>query len=278
MSIVDAFASVASGLSTWPIPKGSPGVYATLGSVGTCEAQAFFLQASIAGPLYYFMISVSFLLRVRYGMSEKQVGKRAEPVMHAIAIVFGLGSSFLCIALGLFNDSTLWCWINSSPKGCDQSYKNNGITNCERGDNAEIYRWAIFYGPLWAAIVATMVVMTLLVRTVRAQENRLAKYQFASSRGVLAQTQQIQDRQRNRQSRRATNTALRYVAVFYVTWVFATVNRLLELIIGHSYFWLGVLSAVFVPLQGFFNFLVFIYPRYLKWKKLRSKNEASPPS
>eukprot|EP00571_Detonula_confervacea_P004530 CAMPEP_0172327360 /NCGR_PEP_ID=MMETSP1058-20130122/59343_1 /TAXON_ID=83371 /ORGANISM="Detonula confervacea, Strain CCMP 353" /LENGTH=387 /DNA_ID=CAMNT_0013044389 /DNA_START=120 /DNA_END=1283 /DNA_ORIENTATION=+ len=273
MCTFDAFSSLALGLSTWPIPKGSAGVYAPLGTVRTCEAQAFFIQANIASPLYNFMLSLYFLLQVRYGMSEKQIGKRAEPVMHAITIVFGLGSSFLCIALGLFNDSTLWCWINSSPKGCDQSYENNGITNCERGDNAEIYRWAIFFAPLWAAIVGTMVVMTLLVLAVRSQENKLAKYQFMPRNSTL-QRQQKQDRRQHQQSHRVTNQALRFVAVFYVTWAFATVNRLLQLIIGHSYFWLMVLHTVFVPLQGFFNFLVFIYPRYLKWKKLRSQDNS----
>ena len=107
MCTFDVFSSLALGLSTWPIPKGSDGVYAPLGTVGTCEAQAFFIQANIASPLYNFMLSLYFLLQVRYGMSEKQIGKYAEPVMHAITIVFGLGSSFLCIALGLFNDSTL---------------------------------------------------------------------------------------------------------------------------------------------------------------------------
>ena len=44
--------------------------------------------------------------------------------------------------------------------------------------------------------------------------------------------------------------ALRFVGVFYLTWAFATVNRLLQLIVGHSYFWLMFLHTVFVPMQG----------------------------
>ena len=172
-----------------------------------------------------------------------------------------------------------WCWINSTPKGCDQSFENNDITNCERGDNAEIYRWAICFAPLWAAVVGTMVVMTLLVLAVRAQENKLGRYRFtvrsAGNDEILQRHQKEDDRQRHQQSRKVTNQALRFFAVFYVTWAFATVNRLLQLIIGHSYFWLMVLHTVFVPLQGFFNFLVFIYPRYLKWKKSRRQNSSS---
>ena len=57
MCIFDIFASVALGLSTWPIPVGSAGVYAPLGNTQTCSAQAFFIQANIASPLYNFMLS-----------------------------------------------------------------------------------------------------------------------------------------------------------------------------------------------------------------------------
>ena len=85
MCIFDTFSSIALGLSTWPIPAGSTGVYAPLGNVQTCSAQAvsmymcivlmcelwcikliylffcwvcqFFIQANIASPIYNFMLS-----------------------------------------------------------------------------------------------------------------------------------------------------------------------------------------------------------------------------
>ena len=84
------------------------------------------------GDMYICIYFADFLLRVKYGMTETRIGKRAEPIMQIITIVFGLGTSFLCLGLGLFNDSTLWCWINSSPKGCEQSWANGGETTCER--------------------------------------------------------------------------------------------------------------------------------------------------
>ena len=63
MCVFDIFASVALGLSTWPIPEGSPGVYDPKGTVGTCSAQAFFIQANIASPVYNFMwVFVSIIL------------------------------------------------------------------------------------------------------------------------------------------------------------------------------------------------------------------------
>ena len=58
MCIFDIFASIALGLSTWPIPAGTTGVWDPVGTIGTCSAQAFFIQANIASPVYNFMLSI----------------------------------------------------------------------------------------------------------------------------------------------------------------------------------------------------------------------------
>ena len=58
---------------------------------------------------------------------------------------------------------------------------NSHLIQHNRGDNAEIYRWAIFFGPLWACIVGCMIVMIMIFVSVRKQENKLKKYQFTST-------------------------------------------------------------------------------------------------
>ena len=117
-----------------------------------------------------------------------------------------------------------------------------------------------------------------LVRHVRAQEERLGKYQFsrqASMGGNLTQSMRElsrkEDRRRHTQSRKVTGQALRFVGVFYLTWTFATINRIIEQANGQSYFWLMCLHTVFVPLQGFFNYFVFMYPKFKRWRRERRK-------
>ena len=137
--------------------------------------------------------------------------------------------------------------------------------NKNRGDNAEIYRWAIFFGPLWACIVGCMIVMIMIFVSVRKQENKLKKYKFTSTaarRGstesstggdyeeAIRKKKREDDRRRHAQSRQVAWQGLRFVGVFYLTWAFATVNRLLQLSTGHSYFWLMCLHTIFVPMQG----------------------------
>lgn len=293
MCLFDAFSSIALGLSTWPIPAGSPGVYAPLGTTGTCSAQAFFIHANIAGPLYNFCLSAYYLLLVKYGVSESRISRRIEPIMHWSTIVFALGTSFVCLGLGMFNDSSLWCWINAAPKGCEQSHEF-GETTCTRGDNAEIFRWAFFFGPLWAAILGTMVTMFMLWRAVNQQEKKASKWAFAaaasrevSTRSVVStlETQvgrmslvqmrlkRAKSMKKYRKSNMIAWQAFRYVGVFWLTWIFGTANRLLQLILGRSYFGIMALHAFFVPLQGFFNFLVYVYPRYKKWSEARRKRK-----
>jgi len=58
MSFFDGCSSIAFGLSTWPIPVDTEGVYAPKGNIQTCAAQGFWVQASIASPMYNLMLSV----------------------------------------------------------------------------------------------------------------------------------------------------------------------------------------------------------------------------
>ena len=378
MAFFDALSSIALGLSTLPIPSGSSGVYAPMGTQQTCSAQGFFIQANIASPLYNFCLSLYYLLLVRYSISETRIAHRFEPWMHGCTVTFGLGTSFVCLGLGVFNNSNLWCWISALPKGCEQSYNNGGETTCTRGDNAEIFRWAFFFAPLWASIVGSMVAMFMLWKSVRTQEDKVAKWteeyvrssakeelhgcagesmnadkdgagkrengskmvSFSTSviskfRASIAKSSAWSSRasstrssgvpiSRNDEASRsrncgASNTrnnealtsrndgkssalhspsnnslpeiklkrdqskrihrksnmvmwqAFRYVSVFWLTWLFGSINRLLQLA-GRNVFWVMVLHALFVPLQGFLNFLVYKYPIYYRWKEKRRKN------
>ena len=353
MSVVDLLTSICFGLSTRPIPSDSEGVYNPQGNVESCEAQGFIIQAGIASPIYNFMLCLHFLLLVKYSVSEERMRKQIEPLMQGFTLTFALGTASVALGMGLLNDSSLWCWINALPKGCQQTYKiGEDESTCERGDNSEIFRWAFFFAPLWTAILGTMITMGLLYRHVRERELAVARWNFASNTTSISDrsdeprslrssisfsrlpvlgrprepfdsdnalsarttndnSQQLTARQKrfrrknSRKSRQVLNQALRYVAVFYLTWVAGTTNRLLQLVLGRSFFWIMALHAAFTPLQGtwqsccpltnfmhllkivsfylffsstipgFFNFLVYVYPKYKKWRDAEKQANAS---
>lgn len=352
MCVMDVFGSCGLMMSTWPIPSTSDR-WGASGNDATCSAQAFFIQANISSPLFNFMLSLFFLLKVRYGYTDEQLSKRIEPLMQSSTLMFGIGTSIACLAMDMFADSSLWCWINATPKGCEQTFQH-GYTTCETGDNAGIYRWAFFFAPLWAAALGSMVIMAMLYQHVRRIEQKAARWNFEANLDGSGEQQMEQQQQQQpyslrsstekpsslrsntrpfmgmrsqslrdlrrvelqdqhmetgttvlsdesqrpslnrttfqrflpgrssknkkdfRKSKLVARQAYRYCGVFYVTWIAGTVNRLLQLLNGgKSFYWIMVLHAIFTPLQGFLNFLIYMYPKYQQYRLMQQRRSAS---
>ncbi len=71
-----------------------------------------------------------------------------------------------------------------------------------------------------------------------------------------------------RQKRAIANKALSFSLAFFVTYIFPIIMRSIRALSGHeSDNALSILARIFFPLQGFFNFAVFIFPKVLVAKK-----------
>jgi hypothetical protein len=169
MSLCCLSSSVAWFFTTWPIPCDAPGVYGAIGTQGTCTAQGFFAQFSLSSVMYNASLSVYYVLVIVMGWSDDRISK-IKPLIHLHAISWGLGMAFASIGLTLFNQVGWDCWISVYPIGCEESWKNGGVTTCTRGDNGSIYQWAFYYAPLWDVIALVMLLMCSVYRTVRRQE------------------------------------------------------------------------------------------------------------
>jgi hypothetical protein len=102
-----------------------------------------------------------YRLVVQHGVTEIQLRKYAEPLMHLCAMGFGIVTAAVSVKLTLFNNADLWCWIASFPFNCTESFED-GEANCTRGDDAYIFRWAFFYGPLWLCMVIVLILNVLM--------------------------------------------------------------------------------------------------------------------
>uniref|UniRef100_A0A7S2VCR2 G-protein coupled receptors family 2 profile 2 domain-containing protein n=1 Tax=Entomoneis paludosa TaxID=265537 RepID=A0A7S2VCR2_9STRA len=225
--------------------------------------------------------------------------------MHISTFIVAFGTAFSGIFLDLYNNANLWCWIAPLPSGCD---KDSNV-ECERGDHAHIYRWAFYFGPLWTSLVMALVFVVYIYLEVRALEHAALVAQATdikalesyddSSRGFDAsyrdpasyagQEQQQEHgkdlknnesggdggvksnlQNKHKSTEQIMNQCLWYLAAFYMTHLFSTINRIIQLCQDDSYFALLVLHAIFDPLQGFLNFLVYRRPIYLRHRRLRS--------
>lgn len=258
MSVCDFLSSTCFFLTTWPIPR-YENVYAASGNDATCIAQGFFSQFSLATAMYNASLSIYYVARIRNGWNAKRIERKLEPCLHIFALSIGVGTAIAGIFLNLYNNDSWECWIAPKPQDCQESWKNNGVTNCERGDNASLYRWVFYYALLWCAIVIVTIDMFLVYRAVLATERATDRYDSTNQR-------------RRKHSKQVARQGYWYCGAFYATWLFPTVTRLVQLIAGTTPYPLILVTAIFVPIQGFFNFVVYMHPNY---KQVRDKVKSS---
>lgn len=278
LSLMDMISSFKSFLSTWPIPEGT--TFGAVGSTQSCTAAGFFGHASsLASALYNGSLTVYFLLTIKYGRKHF---RGIEPFLHAIPLSVGWGTAIAGIPLTLYNTIGWTCWIAPLPLSCQQSHEY-GYTTCIRGDNAYIYRYAFFHVWIWATFVGIVIAMIFIYRTVRRYEKASDQYHRHSLQ------------QRSRQSRQVAQQALLYVFAYGITWLFPFVSlglklrasRIMfvqtllssplfallqitwttQLIANVSYTPILFLQAFFVPLQGFFNVLIYLRPRFIHYRQ-----------
>jgi hypothetical protein len=162
ISFADICSSSSYFMSTWPIPR-ETGILWAIGNTQTCAAQGFFLQAAVASPLYNVSLSIYFLLAVKQGRGESKQVRRIEPLFHILPLLWGYGTAIAGLCLKIFNSANLWCWIADHPG-----------TN----ENTSVYRWALFYGPLWLGVLTVtfnLVKLFLYVRRLAKQSEKNAR-------------------------------------------------------------------------------------------------------
>jgi hypothetical protein len=229
-----------------------------VGNQQTCVMQGFFVQWIIGTSTYNCCLAIYYLLVIRYGWSDERIARRVEPLMHFISVGFALqlGTATAGIVLDLYNPLGWECWIAESPRGCTQSYKNEGPTDCVRGDNANLFHYLFLYIPTWIAFFILTCSMLLIYVRIRKLEN-------VSSQHHGSQNQQ----------RRFAVQALMYVGAFFLSWSTATSANLLYIIADKFFFWHVFVAVGMIPMQGFFNMIVYKLPSYQRaWRQRKRES------
>ena len=210
--------------------------------------------------MYNASLALYYVLVIAKGWSTKDISK-VEPFFHAHALIWGAGTAIASLALTLFNQVGWDCWITAAPLGCQESWNSpDGTTTCTRGDNGSLYQWAFYYAPLWVVLVFVTVMMHWIYSSVRAQDIKVSKYSIGS---IL----QVSGKAEVANHKRIASQALAYLGAFYLAWFFPTLFQLVIVISGKYPFPLLFLTALFVPIQGVFNLIVFIAPKFERYRR-----------
>jgi hypothetical protein len=148
-----------------------------------------------------------------------------EKYMHAFALLFGIATATTALVLNLYEDANWDCWISPT---------------------AQTFQWAFFFAPLWIAIIFVITCMLMILLHVRIVEKNSIRWRRVSGREAqLIKTRAV-----------AKQGAL-YVGVFFITWIFPTIARVVNLSGAELPEWLIALAGSFIPFQGFFNAMVY---------------------
>jgi hypothetical protein len=123
------------------------------GTDRTCSYSGFFNQFAVASPIYNTMLSVYFLLKIRYGWQENDLAK-VGPVFHAFPVAFAIGTSFFALFRQpdtLYGNVFWTCWINPDPPQPDFRW----------------FQWSFLFAPVWACVFFQTVAMAFLYMSVR---------------------------------------------------------------------------------------------------------------
>lgn len=177
LSVLDVTYSFWAGLSTIPVPASSGVIYG-FGTTATCSVQGFFTQFVAANPIYMASLSLYFMLKIRFNVSDEYFHRRLEFWFHLVPWMFALGTGSAGVALKIFNPMSIpemGCWLGSYPIDCLWTG-----APCTRGyrfaDLVDFY--AIFFAHAWifGSFLVVLVANILIYSAIRAQEQRNERY------------------------------------------------------------------------------------------------------
>jgi len=268
MSCMDIMQSLAYCLSTLPSPIDSDLPWASYGTTLTCSIQGGFLfTGGIGTTIYYCSLCIYYALRIsKRDITESTIKNKVEPFLHFIPLMYSITvATFLGVTKN-FNNAGPVCWISPLPRKCLEIED----VGCIRGKNAYRYRIIFQVIPIIIVFFIILICVIILISTVDRQARRMERYQPNGSNLHLGGgTQQNTNRPSISsprissmiQHREATKIqGLFYIGAYFCTFIFPLIHQLIYVFSGHFYYALLILQNITAPLQGFFNFIVYIRP------------------
>jgi hypothetical protein len=187
-------------------------------------------------------------------MSPKKFANQIEGILHGVSILLPMVFSIILLSLDMFNFAGgLRCGVAANPLGCDMFEQ----LECVRGENARQFQ-------LYFGTVPTYICILLF---------------YLSSLSVYCKIRQTIQRTRRRSmtsasadmERQAGIQCILYGLFFANTFVWSAILGALvaagKFLVLDKMFAVLLLANIFYPLQGVFNFMVYLRPRYVEVRK-----------
>lgn len=255
---MDVIGSSGWMMTPFSAPSESSHRELALGTTNTCAAQGFIVQIQSGFVLYNGCLALHYLLTTRYGMLTKRVTRR-ECIMHSVCWVWAVGSAFVPLPFGLYNELGVGsgCWIGQ------KTSQTSGLQGNSDSARALVLRYLLGALPCAVALGLVIVCNTLLYRLVRKTEESSQRFSItAATTETLSRTKII------------ASQATWYVVIF---WNCLFWQALLKILSGSAQVitaenessWVAlILMAQFFSASAGFGFvLVYFRPRYMRSRR-----------
>jgi len=279
-------------------------VWNASGNQLTCNVQGFLTATgATSGLLYNCSLNLYSLAVVKNRKSDEYIRKKIEPFLHGVPIVYALALTITLLIGKNTNDSGGGsCYAPEyRPPHCigykDGEVRDGFTIPCGRGHDG----FVLFYylsGFITAFVVPIVVGVSLgmIYKVVRMQENVIGGYGESNfSRSIAQRTTAADDDNANNNneedeeapsswrekfswckrckrsstssnSRAVMDRATAYSVAYFLAWSFFIIGSCFTLVGVEWPTTLWYLATIFNPLQGFFNFCIFMYPKVNKAK------------
>jgi len=200
------------------------------------------------------MLSIYYLATVVYSKTEEMIAQKFEPFMHAYAVLPVLVCASIGASKSYFFSQSGQCWI-ADP--CLYSKECDGWDGLGKGG------WLAIASMIWVVInsLVTLYCMVIIYYQINNRARAMRRYSVSQASPPVPGRMEVA----------ANDTAIQgllYMSAFLLTYSWAVIIALSEFINGEgSSHMLFILTAVFLPLQGFWNFLAYIRPRFVKLRR-----------
>ena len=302
---MDFLYSIKTFMSTWIVPK-ETGSWGASGSLESCEAFGFIGHGSaLSSAMYNASLAIYFALTIAFSCKERDIsGTYIEYCLHLVPLLTGWGTAIVGLPLDFYNSIGWTCWIAPYPLGCGSELYPCTRSDPQ---TVNISRWVFFHLELWASFLVCVIAMTSIFLVIRKQEKKMERYEFEriyrmsfsgdgmtqqngaiiSTHGMLAsryisnnnsnqqrasissspRQQQQQQQDEVPLSKKVATQAFLYCLLFFVTWIFPMAQFLVSQITGYLFFPMLCITVIINPLQGFFDAVIYLRPRYLKYRR-----------
>ena len=290
MSLFDICSSVSAIFSSGPSPMtlseyGIPsGIYGAKGNDATCKAQGFFVQLGYTAAIYNMVLSIYYLLVIKYNMRESALQK-LKYWFHVPTLIVGVGLAFA----GIPFYETIFVTCHVAPPYPLSVYGGSdeiSLTGAET--HVPVYIFSIV--PLSIVMIVGSINMLIIYWHVRKQDLAANRWRInvraEGSQGESPSSSTLSSRwsewksklfskkkngQNNNTNPNRLSKAVFWQSVFYMSsfllcWpIYFVANLRVDEKFRDYAFWVALVTLF--PLQGFFNSLVYFRPQIAAYCK-----------